>query len=116
MAKTLDLSKVKDTFVVAHTSTGLDSIRLFTAYPRDPMSLPLGLYGLPMAGNNAGEETVMTQASNDAYAEFRRQMLSQVNATKTKRKSINENGGSRPGSVAGDSDDNTVHGKSSHFT
>ena len=79
------------------------------------MSLPLGLYGLPMAGNNAGEETVMTQASNDAYAEFRRQMLSQVNATKTKRKSINENGGSRPGSVAGDSDDNTVHGKSSSF-
>ncbi len=74
------------------------------------MSLPLGLYGLPMAGNNAGEETVMTQASNDAYAEFRRQMLSQVNATKSKRKSINENG-SRPNSVTGDSDDNTVHGK-----
>jgi hypothetical protein len=64
-----------------------------------------------MAGNhNAGEETVMTQASNDAYAEFRRQMLSQVNATKSKRKSINENGNSRPSSVNGDSDDGTVHG------
>lgn len=51
------------------------------AYPRDPMSLPLGLYGLPITGN-VGEETAMTQASNDAYTEFRRQMLSQVNATK----------------------------------
>lgn len=80
------------------------------------MSLPLGLYGLPMAGNNVGEETVMTQASNDAYAEFRRQMLSQVNATKSKRKSINENGSSRPNSVTGDSDDNiTVHGNFNHF-
>ena len=45
------------------------------------MSLPLGLYGLPITGN-VGEETAMTQASNDAYTEFRRQMLSQVNATK----------------------------------
>ena len=60
------------------------------AYPRDPMSLPLGLYGLPMAGN-AGEETAMTQASNDAYTEFRRQMLSQVNATKSNTSSIKKN-------------------------
>lgn len=69
------------------------------------MSLPLGLYGLPMAGN-AGEETVMTQASNDAYTEFRRQMLAQVNATKGKRKSsLSGNGSSRPGSVTGDDED-----------
>ena len=54
------------------------------------MSLPLGLYGLPMAGN-AGEETAMTQASNDAYTEFRRQMLSQVNATKSNTSSIKKN-------------------------
>lgn len=57
------------------------------------MSLPLGLYGLPTAGN-VGEETTITTASNEAYAEFRRQMLSQVNATKTKRKT-----NSRPNSV-----------------
>jgi len=70
------------------------------------MSLPLGLYGLPMSAGNAGEETVMTQASNDAYAEFRRQMLSQVNATKGKRKSsLSGNGSSRPGSVTGDDED-----------
>ncbi|KAK4014828.1 G-box-binding factor 3 [Daphnia magna] len=96
---------------VTNGGKGGKNPRPFKAYPRDPMSLPLGLYGLPMAGNhNAGEETVMTQASNDAYAEFRRQMLSQVNATKSKRKSINENGNSRPNSVNGDSDDNTIHG------
>lgn len=82
-----------------------------SAYPRDPMSLPLGLYGLPIAGNAAGDETVLTQASNDAYAEFRRQMLSQVNATKSKRKNSISNGGnnsingnSRPNSVTGDDD------------
>ena len=84
------------------------------------MSLPLGLYGLPMAGN-AGEETVMTQASNDAYAEFRRQMLSQVNATKSKRKTSISNGGnsslngnSRPNSVTGD-EDMDMNGKYSKF-
>jgi hypothetical protein len=67
------------------------------------MSLPLGLYGLPAAGN-PGEETAMTQASNDAYAEFRRQMLSQVNASKAKRKS---NSNSRPNSV--NEDDNNCN-------
>ena len=97
------------------------------------MSLPLGLYGLPISSGGGGggvgvgggvghqtpgEETVMTQASNDAYAEFRRQMLSQVNATKSKRKSSisidhpagggGGGGNSRPCSVAGDSDDNNA--------
>ena len=62
------------------------------------MSLPLGLYGLPPSVGNPGEETAITQASNEAYAEFRRQMLSQVNATKTKRKGSN----SRPNSVTDD--------------
>jgi len=64
------------------------------------MSLPLGLYGLPPAGN-AGEETAITTASNEAYAEFRRQMLSQVNAAKSKRKSSNANS-PRPNSVTDD--------------
>lgn len=76
------------------------------------MSLPLGLYGMPMTGN-AGDETVMTQASNEAYAEFRRQMLSQVNATKSKRKSSingNTSGSSRPNSVTGDNMDMDMNG------
>ena len=52
----------------------------------------------------------MTEASNDAYAEFRRQMLSQVNTNKSKRKIIDENGNSRPNSANCDSDYGTVHG------
>jgi hypothetical protein len=64
-----------------------------------------------MAGNhNARKESVMTQASNDAYTEFRRQMLSQVNTNKSKRKIIDENGNSQPNSVNCDSDYGTVHG------
>ena len=78
------------------------------------MSLPLGLYGLPLAANGAGgDEAVLGTTSNDAYAEFRRQMLSQVQAAKSKRKSANANGNSRPNSVSGNDDDNnSLHGNS----
>lgn len=75
------------------------------------MSLPLGLYGLPLASGAVGDETVLGHTSNDAYAEFRRQMLSQVQAAKSKRKSANANGNSRPNSVSGNDDDNnSLHG------
>ncbi|KAF4523869.1 hypothetical protein B566_EDAN010187 [Ephemera danica] len=54
--------------------------RPFKAYPKDPLNLPLGL-----VGGVTPAETMLNAASNEAYAEFRRQMLAQVSAAKTRR-------------------------------
>lgn len=54
--------------------------RPFKAYPKDPMNLPIGLMG-----GMGSAESLLSQASNEAYVEFRRQMLAQVVAAKTRR-------------------------------
>jgi hypothetical protein len=57
--------------------------RPFKAYPKDPLNLPIGLVG----GVSLSSETMLSDPSNKAYAEFRRQMLAQVVAAKTRRTS-----------------------------
>ncbi|CAL8080756.1 unnamed protein product [Orchesella dallaii] len=60
--------------------------RPFKAYPKDPLSFPtVGLYGIPMGSVPGTTEAVIHQQSNQAYAEFRKQMLSSSQFGKSRR-------------------------------
>ncbi|CAG7726606.1 unnamed protein product [Allacma fusca] len=60
--------------------------RPFKAYPKDPMSFSaVGLYGLPLGTTPGSTEAIIHQQSNVAYAEFRKQMLSQAQASRSRR-------------------------------
>ncbi|KAG8227880.1 hypothetical protein J437_LFUL007190 [Ladona fulva] len=50
--------------------------RPFKAYPKDPLTLTVGV---------STAESLLGQASNEAYVEFRKRMLQQVAATKARR-------------------------------
>ena len=52
----------------------------------------IGLYGLPLGSSQSSTEALIHQQSNAAYAEFRKQMLSQTQSSRSKR------GGHRNGS------------------
>ncbi|KAJ1523052.1 hypothetical protein ONE63_002180 [Megalurothrips usitatus] len=52
--------------------------RPFKAYPKDPLSLAAGV--AVNAGTLGAAEAALGRASNEAYAEFRRRMLAQVQA------------------------------------
>ncbi|CAG0881372.1 unnamed protein product [Darwinula stevensoni] len=71
-------------------STSGKTTRPFKAYPRDPLSVPLGFYGLPAAGipGISSAEVVLQQASNEAYSKFREQMLASVQAAKRRSDSV----------------------------
>ncbi|XP_046409198.1 protein giant [Ischnura elegans] len=71
------------TLAVAAASTtggkmepGAKVTRPFKAYPKDPLTLTVGV---------STAESLLGQASNEAYVEFRKQMLQQVAATKARR-------------------------------
>ncbi|XP_026294195.1 protein giant [Frankliniella occidentalis] len=51
--------------------------RPFKAYPKDPLSLAVGVQ---VGGSLGSTEAALGRASNEAYAEFRRRMLAQVQA------------------------------------
>ncbi|XP_071455144.1 protein giant [Hetaerina americana] len=55
---------------------GIKVTRPFKAYPKDPLTLTVGV---------STTESLLGQASNEAYVEFRKQMLRQVAATKARR-------------------------------
>jgi bZIP factor len=55
--------------------------RPFKAYPKDPLTLTVGV---------STAESLLGQASNEAYVEFRKQMLRQVAATKARRPTLQQ--------------------------
>ena len=56
----------------------------------------VGLYGLPLGTMPGTTEALIHQQSNAAYAEFRKQMLSQSNVSRTRR---GNHRGILPGSI-----------------
>ncbi|XP_064485523.1 protein giant-like [Ornithodoros turicata] len=61
----------------AFPSTPNKYTRPFKAYPRDPLSVPLGYYGLqlPLTAEALAAQSIITSASDQAYLQFRQQMM-----------------------------------------
>jgi hypothetical protein len=74
--------------VITGKGPGGKATRPFKAYPRDPLSISMGMYPLPMSlGGMNPAEALINHASNDAYSKFRERMMSSVQAAKSTRRS-----------------------------
>ncbi|CAN8031201.1 unnamed protein product [Ixodes persulcatus] len=62
-----------------HQRNGNKYTRPFKAYPRDPLSVPLGYYGLPvqlpLTAEALAAQNILSGASDQAYLQFRQHML-----------------------------------------
>ncbi|CAN7999580.1 unnamed protein product [Ixodes hexagonus] len=62
-----------------HQRNGTKYTRPFKAYPRDPLSVPLGYYGLPvqlpLTAEALAAQNIFSGASDQAYLQFRQHML-----------------------------------------